>query len=355
MHRKPSSAALVLATLAACRVPVPASSSLAAGAAGRADAGGFVARVGTDTVVVERLTRVGDALAVEQVRRSPQPRLGLVLPPGAGERLTYCERPLALTLKVDSAAAPTTRLLAGVGELRGDEGIGRHRTADEILYVIRGWGHAVLGGDTVPLGPGSMAYVPPGAAHRLVSRGAAPMEYFFVLGPASSAEGFRRAAALGCPGGAAAAAARRATAAPPPPEPTADGRRAVWFEPGAGDRISYCPFPLVITTKVDSASAAGTRLTAAAGSLRRGSEVGTHAGRDEVVYVTHGRGRAFIGADTAVVEAGSVTFVPQGTLHGFVNDGEGTLEYVVVYGGGFSPAGFRRLAARPGPYCPGAR
>jgi hypothetical protein len=68
--------------------------------------------------------------------------------PGTGERLPYCARPLVLTLKVDSATAPGTRLLAGVGELSGDEGFGRHRSADEILYVSRGWGYAMVGGDS---------------------------------------------------------------------------------------------------------------------------------------------------------------------------------------------------------------
>lgn len=311
--------------------------------------GGTTAGGGASSAAMPPAGAIVPAMASPPVR-------GLVVPPGTGERLTYCQRPLVLTLKVDSSVAPTTRLLAGVGELRGDEGIGRHRTDDEILYVIRGWGHAVFGTDTVPLGPGSMAHVPPGVPHRLVSRGAAPLEYFFVLGPASSTspEGFRDAARIGCADRATAVAASGTSTAPAPTVPITDGPRAVWFDPGDGDRISYCPFPLVITTKVDSASASGTRLTAAVGSLRRGAEVGTHADGDEVVYITSGRGRAFIGADTTAVEAGSVTFVPVGTRHGFVNDGGGTLEYVVVYGRGFSPAGFRRLAARPGPYCPTA-
>jgi mannose-6-phosphate isomerase-like protein (cupin superfamily) len=81
-------------------------------------------------------------------------------------------------------------------------------------------------------------------------------------------------------------------------------------------------------------------------------EFGTHPVGDEVALFTHGSGRAFIGTDTVAVRAGSVTFVPQGAAHGFINDGPGTLEYLVVYQRGFSPAGFRRLATRPGPYCP---
>jgi mannose-6-phosphate isomerase-like protein (cupin superfamily) len=276
---------------------------------------------------------------------------GLVMPPDAGPRLIYCERPVSLTLKVDSSLAPATRLLAGTAELRDDEGVGRHRDNDEILYVIRGWGRAVFGSDTLPLGPGSLLYVPPGVSHRIISTGAAPMEYFFVLSPNASSAGFRRAAEMGCPGLSSPAPVPAAAAQP---TPVVTERRAVVLDPGAGDRISYCPFPLVITMKVDSVAVPGARLTAAAGALRRGSEEGTHPDRDEVVYITRGGGRAFIGNDTARVEAGWVTYVPRGTRHGFINDDISTFEYVIVYAGGASQDGFRRLATRPGPYCPPA-
>jgi mannose-6-phosphate isomerase-like protein (cupin superfamily) len=288
--------------------------------------------------------------AVAQTSATPalSPGRGLVLAPGSGERLTYCARPLVLTLKVDSATASGTRLLAGVGELRGDEGFGRHRSADEILYVSRGWGYAMVGGDTMRLGPGSLVHVPAGVRHHLVSTGAMPMEYMFVLGESSSAEGFRRAAAVGC----ADDVGRLASPTSAWPSPATDAGRGVAFDPGSGDRITYCRFPLVITAKVDSESVPSGRLTAATGSLRRGAEVGAHRAVDEVVFFTHGRGRAFIGTDTTAVEAGSVTFVPQGTLHGFVNDTDDTLDYVIVYSASFSRAAFRRLASQPGPYCP---
>ena len=273
---------------------------------------------------------------------------GLVVPPDGGERLPYCARPLLLTVKVDSIVAPGTRVVAGTADLRGDEGLGRHGDADEVLYVARGWGHAIVGPDTVRLGPGSFVHVPPGLAHHLVSTGPEPMHYFFVLAPRASAASFRRAAAVGCHLG---GAAPTAAAASPPASPSQSGRVTA-FDPGAGDRITYCLFPLTITTKIDSGSAPGTRLTAAAGSLRRGAEVGVHPVGDEVAFFTSGRGRAFIGADTVDVRAGAVTFVPEGMQHGFVNESDEPLEYVVVYQRGFSTAGFRRLAARPGPYCP---
>ena len=49
-----------------------------------------------------------------------------------------------------------------------------------------------------------------------------------------------------------------------------------------------------------------------------------------------------------------MTFTPAGTEHGFINDGDDTLDYFIVYSSSFGRSGFRALAARPGPYCPSA-
>ncbi|MGI8843824.1 MAG: cupin domain-containing protein [Gemmatimonadaceae bacterium] len=124
------------------------------------------------------------------------------------------------------------------------------------------------------------------------------------------------------------------------------------LSPGEGERISYCVFPLTITAKIDSDVAPTARLTAAYGALRKGTESATHAGDDEVVFVVHGRGQAFVGSDTVAVEAGSVVFTPRGRRHGFINDGNDVLEYFIVFSEPGPRAAFRRFAARPGPYCP---
>lgn len=276
---------------------------------------------------------------------------GYVLLAGAGERLDYCGRPLTLWLKVDSATAPATRLVAGIAELRGDEGPGTHRDADEVLYVIRGEGHALVDGDTLPLVPGSVAWVPQGLTHRLVSTGPTPMEYLFVIGPRSSAAGFRRAAAVDCEGGGAAAAPSPAQTTSPPATGTPQPVAARVIPPGGGDRLRYCELPLDFTLKVDSASAAGTRLRAATGALRTGSEYGVHRGSDEVAYIIAGHGWAIVGADTVPVGPGSLAYVPRGTPHGFVNRTEQPLEYIVVHSPETGTAGFRRRASLPGPYC----
>ena len=295
--------------------------------------------------------------SVPAIRETPVPAAipipvgarGLVLPPGGGERFTYCARPLTLWIKLDSLTSPTTQLVAGTGEIRGDEGVARHRGRHEVVYIRNGWGYAVFGSDTTRVGPGSVIYVPPGTAHRFASSGPEPLDYFWVIGPLSSAAGFRTAAAIGCAG---AAAEPTPTPIPTPTLTVTDSTRtAVVIPPTAGERITYCDMPLVITAKVDSENVSGTWLRAATGSLRRGSEAGVHR-VDEVVLITHGRGKAFVGNDTVAVEPGSLTHAPRGMLHGFINESNETLEYFIVYAESWSRESFRRRAARPGQYCP---
>jgi mannose-6-phosphate isomerase-like protein (cupin superfamily) len=294
----------------------------------------------------------GAATSLPQATTAPTPPAsvtpptgarGLILPPDGGRRFVYCARPVTLWLKVDSAAAPYAQLIAGIGELRGDEGTGRHR-GHEVIYIRSGWGFATLGNDTARLGPGSTMYVAPGTRHRLVSSGSEPLSYFWVIGPGASSAGFERAASIGCPGG---------PAAPPPSAAVAaDSANAiVVINPGEGERITYCDLPLVITAKIDSERVAGTWFRAATGALRRGQEAAVHQ-VDEVALFTHGRGRAFVGSDTVAVEAGSFVYTPRGMQHGFINESSETLEYVVVYAGSSARAALKRRAARPGPWCP---
>lgn len=134
---------------------------------------------------------------------------------------------------------------------------------------------------------------------------------------------------------------------------TSDTTRSGYvLAPEHGERLAYCELPLVLTMKVDSGTAPGTRLRAATGVLSRGSEFGVHRNADEVLYVTRGRGHAVVGIDTVPIQAGSVMFVPQNTPHGLVNSSDEALEYFVVHSPHTSAAGFRRRAALPGPHCP---
>ena len=273
-----------------------------------------------------------------------------------GERLVYCGRPLALNIKVDAKKAPGTRLIAGTAELRGDEGAATHREGDEVVYVIRGSGHVVRGNTRVSLEAGSVAFVPQGTSHRIISVGPAPLEYMWVLGPRSSADSFRQAATLGCDGRASAPVGPSSPAPPMPPNVAgqdAADHGAFVVPPGEGERLRYCELPLVLTLKVESETIPVARLRAATGVLSKGEERGVHRDADEVLYVVGGRGRALIGDQTTALQAGSVMFVPQDTPHGLINTDDEPLEYFVVHSPQASAAGFRRRAAVPGPHCAG--
>ncbi len=41
----------------------------------------------------------------------------------------------------------------------------RHKNAEEIIMVLRGHGHSIVGEDTLPMEPGDVCYVPPGVPH----------------------------------------------------------------------------------------------------------------------------------------------------------------------------------------------
>ena len=282
---------------------------------------------------------------------------GYVVAQAAGERLVYCVRPLVLNIKVDSKIAPGTRLIAGTAELRGDEGAATHREGDEVVYVVRGAGHAVLGNRRVSLEAGSVAFIPEGTSHRISSSGVAPLEYVWVLGPRSSAESFRQAATLGCGDGPASTNVAPLPQSDPPPPTVAGGdtvgHGAVIVPPGEGERLRYCEIPLVLTLKVESGINPGARLRASAGALSRGEERGVHLDADEVLYVVRGHGQAIVGDETIAVQPGSIMFVPQDTPHGLINPNDEPLEYFVVHSPQASAAGFRRRAAVPGPHCSG--
>lgn len=294
--------------------------------------------------------------AAAQVRGSvsptaARPARGLILAPGGHRALEPCAPGVMLTSVVDSAAAPDVRLLAALVEVRGRSNHRAVMAGDAVHYVISGWGESIVGADTMHLGPGSVLYVPPAQGYHLVSAGATALRLFVALRPyrADAPRSARAAFACGLAG-----SAGGPIGVPPLANPgdNPQAARVVTINPGQGERISYCVFPLTITAQIDSDAAPGARLTAATGALRRGTEAATHREDDEIVLVTHGRGRAFVEADTAAVEPGSVVFAPRGMRHGFTNEGAGTLEYFVV----FSEPGprdlFRRFAARLGPYCP---
>ena len=74
----------------------------------------------------------------------------------------------------------------------------RHDTADEVLVIQGGHPHAILDGNTVDVGPGSVVYVPRGTWHGVENTGE-PIHLWWVVAPPGLEEFFR---IIGLPPGA---------------------------------------------------------------------------------------------------------------------------------------------------------
>jgi mannose-6-phosphate isomerase-like protein (cupin superfamily) len=257
--------------------------------------------------------------------QEPRASISTVIAPGAGERIP-CGDGSAITLKVKRDTTPSG-MLAGVAEVTRPTTDARQPRADQIVMITDGWGEAIAGGRTIQLGPGSVVRVPPGVARRFTPRGSEPLRYFFVLGGEAEDP---------CGSGGTSSGAEGVVA----------------IEPGEGERIFYCLFPMTLTAKIDTDSAPGSSLTLAAGQLRAGREYATHPGTDELVYTPPDPALAVVGTDLVTVERGSMVINPRGTYHEFVAGGSDTLDYAVIFSDSTGRAGFRGLARRPGPYCP---
>jgi mannose-6-phosphate isomerase-like protein (cupin superfamily) len=78
---------------------------------------------------------------------------------------------------------------SGLVRLQPGESIGEHTTGrnEESLVVLRGQGQAHVEGHTIiPFSAPALVYVPTASRHNIVNTGAEPLEYVFVVAPASA-------------------------------------------------------------------------------------------------------------------------------------------------------------------------
>jgi mannose-6-phosphate isomerase-like protein (cupin superfamily) len=74
--------------------------------------------------------------------------------------------------------------------LRIGESIGAEvHAVDQVLYVVKGDGVAVIDGRRVPFAKGAMLCVPAGATHDVVNTGGEPLKLFTVYAPPQHAPG----------------------------------------------------------------------------------------------------------------------------------------------------------------------
>lgn len=65
----------------------------------------------------------------------------------------------------------------------------RHKNAEEIILVLKGHGHSIVGEETLSMGPGDVCYIPPGVLHAFKNISANEIcEIIFVYGGAPSLE-----------------------------------------------------------------------------------------------------------------------------------------------------------------------
>ncbi|HSK21731.1 MAG TPA: cupin domain-containing protein [Egicoccus sp.] len=75
--------------------------------------------------------------------------------------------------------------------LRPGEAIGEehHDDADQLLHVVSGQGEAVLDGETLPMGPGQLVYVPAGVRHDIRNAGGESLRLWTVYTPPEHPDG----------------------------------------------------------------------------------------------------------------------------------------------------------------------
>jgi quercetin dioxygenase-like cupin family protein len=122
---------------------------------------------------------------------------GLVLPPGAGQRVQGA----GMTLKVGADRSRSWSMFEAEVQPGFDVGAHRHREAEEVFYILdgeldllafeprdgtsgdwRSW-QSQAGATVVRGGPGSVMVVPPGCPHAFANPGSAPVRMLFLVAP----------------------------------------------------------------------------------------------------------------------------------------------------------------------------
>lgn len=110
-----------------------------------------------------------------------------VLAPAAGEelRLRPPRRSGRVTIKVDRRNGGATAFSMGTQELipGGRIPLHLHERQEEVLFVHRGEGYAVLPDKRITIGPGSTVHVPPGVWHGIENGTGGPMELVWFIAP----------------------------------------------------------------------------------------------------------------------------------------------------------------------------
>lgn len=72
------------------------------------------------------------------------------------------------------------------GEEIGEE---THETSDQILFIVKGEGEAVMNGETINIQKHSVVYVSANTSHNIINKGDEDMKLYTVYAPSVHADG----------------------------------------------------------------------------------------------------------------------------------------------------------------------
>lgn len=133
------------------------------------------------------------------------PASGLVLSEAEGERRTRRPRPggqrdtgTPIIIKVDGTNGGSSQLFMGYEDVPVGEAIQRHYHphADEIVFVHRGHGVAMLGDRRAEVAAGATIYIPHGTRVTLRNTGTIPISIAFVFADPAMSSWFRDGSVL---------------------------------------------------------------------------------------------------------------------------------------------------------------
>jgi mannose-6-phosphate isomerase-like protein (cupin superfamily) len=191
--------------------------------------------------------------------------------------------------------APSGRIARATGE------------AEEVLFVLEGFGGLALAGDRYGLEPETGAYLAPGEQYELHNEGSEPMRMVSVRIPD-----------------------------PAPPEAAREAERAVvrrLTDQEAQDATTSRSFRIVADPATGLRSA--THFVGYIPTERSPDHFHTY---DEVIYILEGEGALHIGGSRTPVVAGSCIELPARTVHCLENTGADVMRLVAVFRPAGSPA-----------------
>jgi hypothetical protein len=118
--------ALTIAGCAKATTQAAATQAASTGAASSTHAGAFVVRLGSDTIVVEKFARTGNAYSVEQALRSPTPRMFhthlVVTPAGDLSAMNYMQHRIGAPMDAPLLASTDVKVVGDSATLLGKRG-----------------------------------------------------------------------------------------------------------------------------------------------------------------------------------------------------------------------------------------